>query len=401
MNGLFFSWGFVTSLNDVLIPRLKSVYSLDYTKAMLVQCCFFTAYFVFSLPCSKFVTTFGYKASMVGGLLTMSLGAFLFIPATSISSFALFLIALSIISAGMTSLQVSANGFVAGLGSDSTASGRLNLAQAFNSVGTTVAPYIGSVLIFRHTVVSSNSSQIQSPASLRLPYVGIGVALLVMASLLNFLRLPAIGDGLQTKLTVDFQEYRFQNIFKLPHVLLGAIAIFVYVGAEVAVGSFLVNYLGLPDIGSMTVESAGKVLALYWGGAMVGRFAGAVILRKPRARPVLACAAICAFLLVLTSMASVGNIAVISVVLIGLFNSVMFPSIFALGVAQTGTMRATAAGVLIMGIAGGAVIPVCEGLLADKVGLHRALIVPAICYVYVAYYGLRGSRVKKPWEQMA
>lgn len=399
MNGLFFSWGFITSLNDVLIPQLKAVYHLDYTRAMLVQCCFFTAYLLFSLPSSRLVANFGYKASMVGGLLTMSLGALLFIPATYASSFALFLIALSVISAGMTSLQVSANGFVTGLGSDSTSSSRLNLAQAFNSVGTTIAPYIGSILIFRHALAAA--SHRQSAASLRMPYAGIGIILAVMAVLLQFIKLPAIGSGLQTAPLLDFREDRFRNIFKLPHVLLGALAIFLYVGAEVAIGSFLVNYLTLPNIGSMTLETAGKALALYWGGTMVGRFAGAIILRKPRARAVLASAAACAFLLVLLSMGSSGRIAAISIILVGLFNSVMFPSIFALGVAKTGSMRATAAGVLIMGIVGGAVIPVVEGLVADRIGIHHALIVPALCYVYIAYYGLRGSQPRRLTEQAA
>jgi FHS family L-fucose permease-like MFS transporter len=391
MNGLFFSWGFVTALNDVLIPQLKAVYSLDYTRAMLVQFCFFAAYLVFSLPCSKLLANFGYKASMSGGLLTMALGAFLFIPATLISSFAIFLIALSVISAGMTSLQVSANGFVAGLGSDSTSSSRLNLAQAFNSVGTTIAPYIGSILVFRHI----SASHKVSPESLRLPYVGIGITLTVMALFLQFVKFPSIGTGLQTTPLIDFTEHRLRNIFKLPHVLLGALAIFLYVGAEVAIGSFLVNYLVLPDTGALTVETAGKALALYWGGAMVGRFAGAVILRKDRARIVLASAAACAFLLVLISMCSSGGMAAISIILVGLFNSIMFPTIFGLGVAKTGSMRPTAAGVLIMGIAGGAVIPIVEGLVADKIGVHYALIVPALCYVFVAYYGLRGSQVRR------
>ena len=400
MNGLFFSWGFVTSLNDVLIPQLKAVYGLNYTQAMLVQCCFFTAYLVFSLPCSRLVAKFGYKTAMVAGLLTMALGAFLFIPATYISSFAFFLLALSVISAGMTSLQVSANGFVAGLGSDSTSSSRLNLAQAFNSLGTTIAPYLGSIVIFRHALSLAGSAHKASAASLRMPYVGIGIALAAMAILLQFIKLPSIGTGLQTAPLVDFTEHRFQNIFKLPHVLLGAFAIFLYVGAEVAIGSFLVNYLTQPEIGRMTLEMAGKALALYWGGAMVGRFAGAVILRKDRARKVLASAAACAFLLVVLSIASSGSIAAISIILVGLFNSVMFPSIFGLGIAKTGSMRATAAGVLIMGIVGGAVIPVCEGLVADRIGIHHALIVPALCYVYIAYYGLRGSQVRAVAEQV-
>ena len=394
MNCLFFSWGFVTSLNDVLIPKLKAVYSLDYTRAMLVQCCFFTAYLIFSLPCSRLVAKFGYKTSMVGGLVTMALGAILFIPATYISSFVLFLVALSVISAGMTSLQVSANGFVAGLGSDSTSSGRLNLAQAFNSVGTTIAPYIGSILIFRGALTLASASNKPSAESLRLPYVSIGITLAVMAILLQFIKLPFIGTGLQTVPLVDFAEDRLRNLLQLPHVLLGAVAIFLYVGAEVAIGSFLVNYMALPEIKSMTVETAGKALALYWGGAMMGRFAGAIILRKDCARMLLASAAAFAFTLVFVSMCSVGNIAAISIILVGLFNSVMFPSIFGLGIAKTGAMRATAAGVLIMGIVGGAIVPVCEGLVADKIGVHHALIVPALCYIYIVYYGLLGSRVR-------
>ena len=394
MNGLFFSWGFVTALNDILIPQLKAVYSLDYTQAMFVQCVFFTAYLIFSLPCSRLIARFGYKMAMSMGLLTMASGAFLFIPATYISSFGFFLLALSVISAGMTSLQVSANGFVAGLGPESTSSSRLNLAQAFNSLGTTIAPYLGSIVIFRHALSLAESPHRTSAASLRMPYVGIGVALVAIVILLQFIKLPSIGIGLQTIPVVDFTEHRIRNIFKLPHVLLGALAIFLYVGAEVAIGSFLVNYLTQPEIGHMTLEMAGKALALYWGGAMMGRFAGAVILRKDRARKVLAFAAACAFLLVILSMGSFGNIAAISIILVGLFNSVMFPSIFGLGVAKTGSMRATAAGVLIMGIFGGAVIPVCEGLVADRIGVHHALIVPALCYVYIAYYGLRGSQVR-------
>jgi FHS family L-fucose permease-like MFS transporter len=395
---LFFMWGFLTSLNDILAPHLKSIFELSYAQAMLVQFAFFSAYFLFSVPWAKVVNGIGYKPSMVAGLLTMTLGSFLFIPAASMVSYPLFLTALVILAAGITGLQVAANPYVVVLGKPQTASSRLDLTQAFNSLGTTIGPKIGGLLILsaaplaieqlRHlTPQALQSYRLQEAASVKMPYMVIGIALLLLALLIGASKLPKI----------EAASYRpgekvIDSIWKHPNLWLAAIGLFMYVGAEVSIGSFLVNYFGLPEIASLSAKTASGYVSFYWGGAMIGRFLGAGLLRRIRAGYMLAICAICAGTLVTISMLVSGHAAMWAILSVGLFNSIMFPTIFSLGEAELGRLTGNASGLLNMAIVGGAVIPVTVGAVADHYGLHHAFVIPVICYLYILYYGLRGSR---------
>jgi FHS family L-fucose permease-like MFS transporter len=395
---LFFMWGFLTSLNDVLIPHLKSIFALNYAEAMLVQVAFFTAYAVFGLPSGKLVERIGYQRTMVVGLLIMGMGAIMFIPAADKTSFRFFLCALTVLAAGITTLQVAANPYVSILGPERTASSRLNLAQAFNSLGTTIAPLFGGWLILgkevkRNADVRTMSGQelhayrLQQAAVVKLPYLWMTCALLALAIAISLRRFP--------RLDVT-REYRTQgalqdSIFRHRNVVLGIGAIFLYVGAEVSIGSFLINYFGQSAIGSLRSETSAKLVAFYWGGAMLGRFVGSALLQKIGTKTLLSVCAIIAALLVVTSILSAGPIAIISILAVGLFNSIMFPSIFALGIADTGPLTGKASGLLVAGIVGGAIVPLVEGTLADRIGIHHAFVVPVICYLYIAYYGHKGS----------
>jgi FHS family L-fucose permease-like MFS transporter len=394
---LFFFWGFVTVLNDVLIPHFKSIFSLSYKNVSLVQAFFFSAYFIFSIPSAKLVDAIGYKKTMVTGLFTMGLGALLFVPAASAASYPLFLGALMVLAAGITALQVAANPYVAVLGPPETASSRLNLTQAFNSLGTTIGPYIGGLLILNTAVKSHDESQlsaaarqayrVQEASSVKLPYLVIGLALIIFGLVIATFKLPDIpgaarhsGSGVKA------------SLWKYRQLVFGTIGIFVYVGAEVSIGSFLINYFGQPEIGSLPEFAAAKYVTYYWGGAMVGRFIGSAILQKVKTGTVLAFAAMAASLLVCISMLSTGHIAMWSIIAVGLFNSIMFPSIFTLGIAELGPLTGDGSGMLVMAIVGGAVLPYLEGALADRIGIHHAFIIPAICYLYILYYALWGSR---------
>lgn len=400
---LFFMWGFVTCLNDILIPHLKSIFELNYAEVMMVQFAFFSGYFIFAWPAGKIVEWIGYKKTMVTGLLTMTVGALLFLPAAGVPAFGLFLAALIIVAAGMTALQVSANAYVTVLGSPNTASSRLNLAQGFNSLGTTVAPFFGSVLILSSVAKSNADVQRMSAAALqtyrldqastiKLPYILIAATLLALAVVISLFRLPAIATVEDTTSLEDANTRQAVSIWRYRHLVLGVLGIFVYVGAEVAIGSFLVNYFTQPYISAMTEKQAAFYVSFYWGGAMVGRFIGSVILQKMRAGTLLGMVAIVACLLVTTSMLTFGGVAMWTIILVGLFNSVMFPSIFTLGISGLGPLTGRGSGLLVAAIVGGAVIPVLEGSLADHIGIHHAFILPAVCYLYIAFYGFRGSR---------
>jgi FHS family L-fucose permease-like MFS transporter len=396
---LFFVWGFLTSLNDILVPHLKSIFSLNYAEVMLVQFAFFSAYFIFSIPSGKLIDRIGYKKAMVIGLFTMGLGALLFVPAASVPSFPLFLAALTILAAGITALQVAANPYVTVLGPARTASSRLNLTQAFNSLGTTVAPYLGSLFILsaapkatdelrRMSTQALHAYRLQEASSVILPYLGLSLTLILLGAFIATTRLPAIPEAVRSNSSRDAGE----SVWKHRHLVLGAVAIFVYVGAEVAIGSFLVNYFGQPTIGDIPANRAARLVSFYWGGAMVGRFIGSGVLQKVRTGTVLATAAIAACLLVLTSVVTTGYAAMWSILLVGLCNSIMFPSIFALGVAELGPLTGDGSGVLIMAIVGGAIIPEVQGALADHIGIQHAFILPALCYLYILYYALKGSQ---------
>jgi MFS transporter, FHS family, L-fucose permease len=395
---LFFMWGFLTSLNDILIPHLKSIFELSYAKAMLVQFAFFSAYFLFSVPWSKVVNTIGYKTTMVVGLLTMAIGAFLFVPAASAVSYPLFLTALLVLAAGITGLQVSANPYVDLLGKPETASSRLDLTQAFNSLGSTVAPKLGGLLILSSAplaidVLRKMPSQalhvyrVQQTASVKMPYTVIGITLLLLAVLIGVSSLPKIetAGGRPGDKASD-------SIWKHPNLVYGAIGIFAYVGAEVSIGSFLVNYFGLPEVAGLPAKTAAGFVSFYWGGAMIGRFLGAGLLQRFRPGYLLALAAVFAGLLVTASMILSGHIAMWSILSVGLFNSIMFPTIFSLGEAELGSLSGSGSGILNMAIAGGAILPVIQGVIADYVGLHHAFVLPVICYVYILFYALSGSK---------
>jgi FHS family L-fucose permease-like MFS transporter len=395
---LFFMWGFLTCLNDILVPHLKSIFDLTYAQVMLIQFAFFGAYFLFSLPSAKIIDWIGYQRSMVVGLLTMGLGAFLFVPAASVPSFPLFLGALIVLAAGITCLQVAANPYVTVLGKPETASSRLNLTQAFNSLGTFLAPFFGGLLILSAAPKTMTEIRAMAPdilqayrlheaATVKTPYVGLGIALVVLAAAIGSFRLPKI-EHAQHKVGEKVND----SIWRHPNLIFGAIAIFVYVGGEVAIGSFLVNYFGQPEIGGLTEKVAASFVAFYWGGAMVGRFLGSALLQKMSTRGLLGICAVCAASLVATSMLATGHFAMYSIILVGFFNSIMFPSIFTLGVAELGPLTGDGSGVMIMAIVGGAIIPVAQGAIADRIGIHHAFFLPVICYLYILFFALSGSR---------
>jgi MFS transporter, FHS family, L-fucose permease len=397
VTSLFFIWGFLTSLNDILVPHLKSIFELNYAQVMLVQFAFFGAYFIFSIPSAKIIDWIGYQRSMVAGLLTMGVGAFLFVPAASAPSFPLFLAALIVLAAGITCLQVAANPYVTVLGKSETASSRLNLTQAFNSLGTFLAPFFGGLLILSAAPKTAQeiralapdalqAYRLQEAATVKHPYVGLGLALVLLAIAIGSSRLPKI-EHAQHKVGEKVND----SIWRHPNLIFGAIAIFVYVGGEVSIGSFLVNYFTQPEIGRLTERVAASFLAFYWGGAMVGRFIGSGLLQKVSTRKLLGVCAVCAAGLVAISMLTTGHVAMWSIILVGFFNSIMFPSIFTLGVAELGPLTGDGSGLLIMAIVGGAIIPVAQGLIADRIGIHHAFFLPVICYLYILFFALSGS----------
>jgi MFS transporter, FHS family, L-fucose permease len=398
VTSLFFMWGFLTCLNDILVPHLKSIFDLTYSQAMLIQFAFFSAYFLFSIPWSRFVNRIGYHWTMVVGLLTMACGAFLFLPAASAASYGLFLTALLVLATGITGLQVAANPYVDLLGRPETASSRLDLTQAFNSLGTAIAPKIGGILILSAAPLASiqlahlaphalQAYRVQQAASVRLPYAVIGAALVLLAILIGTSKLPQIEAS-----TTRIGEKVDDSIWKHPSLLFGAVGIFAYVGAEVSIGSFLVNYFGLPEIASLPAKTAAGYVSFYWGGAMIGRFAGAFLLRRFKPTSLLVLCAGVAAVLVTASMILGGHTAMWSILAVGFFNSIMFPTIFTLGVAELGPLTGSGSGLLNMAIVGGAVLPLIQGVIADHIGLQHAFFVPVACYLYILFYALRGSR---------
>ena len=398
VTSLFFMWGFLTCLNDILVPHLKSIFDLNYSQAMLIQFAFFSAYFLFSIPWSRFVNRIGYHWTMVVGLITMACGAFLFLPAASAASYGLFLTALLILAAGITGLQVAANPYVDLLGKPETASSRLDLTQAFNSLGTAIAPKIGGILILSAAPLASaqlehlapqalQAYRVQQAASVRIPYAVIGATLVLLAIVIGMSRLPQIESA-----TTQIGEETDDSIWKHPSLLFGAVGIFAYVGAEVSIGSFLVNYFGLPEIASLSAKTAAGYVSFYWGGAMIGRFVGALLLRRFRPTSLLVLCTSIAVALVATSMTLGGHAAMWSILAVGFFNSIMFPTIFTLGVAELGPLTGSGSGILNMAIVGGAILPLIQGVIADHIGLQHAFFVPIACYLYILFYGLSGSK---------
>jgi FHS family L-fucose permease-like MFS transporter len=399
---IFFMWGFLTCLNDILIPHLKSIFQLNYAQAILVQFTFFGAYFLMALPAGRLVAALGYKKGIVAGLAIAGVGALGFWPAASLHLYPAFLGALFVLATGITVLQVAANPYVALLGPEKTSSSRLTLAQALNSLGTTLAPLFGGLLILSNVVKSPTELVALEPAqrllydtqqaqAVQFPYIGLAVVLFLLAIFVWLFRLPALTEATDRG---DHDRHGFVEVLRHPHVLFGVLGIFFYVGAEVSIGSFMVNYLSMPDIGHISEQQAAHYVSWYWGGAMVGRFVGSALMAKFSPRKLLALFAAINALLVLTTMLGSGAVAMYSIIAIGLFNSIMFPTIFALGIERLGPMTSKASSLLIMAIVGGAIIPYVQGVFADHIGLQHAFFLPLLCYLYIVFYGLSGSRIR-------
>jgi FHS family L-fucose permease-like MFS transporter len=401
LTSLFFMWGFLTCLNDIIIPHLKAVFELNYAQAMLIQFAFFAAYFIVSLPSGKLVERIGYKNGIVVGLGTAALGCALFAPAAGMRSYTVFLGALFILAAGITLLQVAANPYVAILGRPETASSRLTLTQAFNSLGTFIAPAFGSIVILSVAIKTPTelkamaadkveAYRLAEAASVQKPYLGLAAVLVAIAVVIALTKLPTIEAPAAKN---DAADAKADSAWKHRHLVLGAVAIFVYVGGEVAIGSFLINYISQPSIGAMSVADAGWYLMFYWGGAMVGRFIGSLVMRYVKPGRVLMFHALAVMLLVLVAMTTTGHVSMWAILAVGLFNSIMFPTIFTLAIEGLGKHTGQGSGILCMAIVGGALVPVLQGVLADRIGIQHAFVVPLVCYGFIAYYGLRGHAV--------
>ncbi len=400
LTSLFFIWGFITSLNDILIPHLKAVFTLNYTQAMLIQFCFFTAYFAVSMPSGYLVERIGFKGGIIIGLSIAGLGCLLFYPAAGRHSYPLFLIAFFVLASGITLLQVAANPYVTILGKPETASSRLTMTQAFNSLGTTIAPYFGALFILSAAVKTADeikllnagdlsAYQTAQAAVVQHPYLLLAAVLFLIAGLFAAIKLPEVEPAESEALKITDDAFR-ESAWGYRHLVLGAVGIFVYVGAEVSIGSFLVNYLAQPVISGLVEREAAKYVSLYWGGAMVGRFAGAIVMRNIQPGKVLAFNALAASVLVIASMVGAGPLAMWSILAVGLCNSIMFPTLFSLAVNGLGKHTGQGSGILCAAIVGGAIIPVVQGLFADRIGIQQAFFIPVLCYLYIAYYGWKG-----------
>ena len=387
---LFFAFGGITSLNDVVIPKLKELFTLSYSEATLVQSAFFAAYFIFSIPAAALVQRIGYMRSAVVGLLVIAAGCLMFIPASSQGLYGLFLVALFVLGSGITTVQVVANPLISLLGPASTTSSRLTFAQAFNSLGTTLFPYVGSILILGSlskidaaSLVGDALAQFRTAEThvVVTTYLGLAIALVVLAVLV-FSRRKALTEGPADTTPI----LRAFDLLARPRFGFGTLCIFLYVGGEVTIGSMMVSYLMDSGTLSLAAAEAGKHVPFYWGGAMVGRFFGAYLLRVIAPWRVLAGAAAAAVSLLLISANSSGLVAGWSLIAIGFFNSIMFPTIFSLASEGLGKRAAEGSGVICMAIVGGAVVPKLWGIAADAWGLRLALGVPAVCYVGIVLF---------------
>jgi FHS family L-fucose permease-like MFS transporter len=402
---LFFLFGFITCLNDILIPHLKEVFSLTYTESMLVQFTFFGAYFLISWPASKMISQYGYKISFITGLALTAVGCLFFIFAAKISIYAFFLIGLFVLASGIVVLQVAANPYLTLLGDPQKASSRLIFAQGLNSLGTTIAPLIGSIFILSVAVKTADdiskfsanelhAYQLLQASAVQLPYLGlalfIGVIAFVLARI-SFPSFPISSPEHSLKLYPESLQKDFR-FFDYPQLVFGTLAIFAYVGAEVAIGSIMVNFIAHSSIGNISLEKAGYYLPLYWGGAMVGRFVGSYLTTKFKPARVLLIHAVMASVLVLCTILGTGSFALYSIVAVGLFNSIMFPVIFVLSTQNLGAYVEKASGILCMAIVGGAIIPLIQGVVADFVNLNLSYLVPLVCYIYIAVFAFRFTR---------
>ena len=392
---VFFMWGFITALNDILVPHLKAVFELSYARSMLIQFVFFGAYFLMALPAAKLLEQTSYKKTIAFGLATTAAGALIFVPAATAPSYDLFLAGLFVLASGITTLQVAANPYVTLLGPPLTASSRLNLVQAFNSLGTTVAPAFGGALILAHSVsgetmngaaVFSLNQRVADALAVRTPYIGIAAVLLLLAFIIFVWRLPALPTRREPR------ELGQDSVWRHSRLMIGLGAIFFYVGAEVSVSSFLINYISSARVGAMSHAAASSYVSVFWGGAMLGRFVGAGVMRRVPAAFVLAAVALGAMALLATTMLTAGQIALWAIVLVGTMNSIMFPTIFSLAIEGLGKLTAQGSALLIMAIVGGALVPLTQGALADHFGLRVAFVLPVGCYSYILYFAVQCRR---------
>ena len=418
---LFFLWGFITVLVDSLVPRLKDVFEMSYAKTVLVQFAFFTAFFVVSVPAGTLLSKIGYRKGIVLGLIIMALGCLLFYPAAEYRNFTIFLSGYFTLAGGITVLQVAANPYVALLGSEEDASSRLNLSQAFNSLGTTIAPIVGALFLLSDSVKTSEEINLLTDlekinyysaeaATVQTPFLLIAAFIGILALIFAFIKLP--------KVMQESPKAGYLSLLKNKLMLMGALGIFVYVGAEVAIGSFLVNYFSDMNLAVIVMENEmmmniantiasvfnktfsnsdpksllGIFIIFYWGGAMIGRFIGAYLTKIMDAGKVLSIFASLAILMILISINTQGLISMWSILAVGLFNSIMFPTIFTLTLEGLGDLKAQASGLLCMAIVGGAIIPFAFGSLIDGFGFKKAFILTVICYGYIMYYGKLKSR---------
>ena len=386
LTSLFFMWGFITAMNDVLIPHLKAVFALSYTQAMLIQFCFFGAYFLVSVPAGWLVKRIGFQRGISVGLLVACIGCLLFVPAATSHTYWIFLTALFVLASGITILQVAANPIVTLLGKPETAPSRLTLTQAFNSLGTTLAPIIGGILIF--SVIDESD---MTANSVILPYIILASVLFLLATVFLKISLPDTSPA-EIANTPDTLNTTKGSPLQHRHLTLGAVCIFIYVGAEVSIGSFIVNFLGEQHIAGLAEATAATYLSYYWGGAMIGRFIGAAVMQKIPAGKLLAFNSVCAMGLIALAISSSGAFAMWAILMVGLFNSIMFPTIFSLALAGLGSLTSRGSGVLCLAIVGGAIVPVLQGVLADSIGLQLSFVLPLVCYLYIAFYGLQGSK---------
>ncbi len=397
---LFFMWGLLTSLNDVLIPHLKAIYTLTYVQAMLVQFCFFGAYLIVSVPAGMLIRRLGYQRGAVTGLVVAAIGCALFYPAAQ-SGYGLFLFAFFVLAGGITILQVAANPYVTVLGDPRTASSRLTLTQAFNSLGTTMAPALGGMLILSAGMLTASelaalpeaeqlAYRAKEAASVQGPYLALAGALLLLAVLFALARLPKIAEA-----SDEAAQGKFSDLFRHKHLVLGTIGIFVYVGGEVSIGSFLINFMEDPNIAGMNASAAAHYVSLYWGGAMVGRFIGFAVMRTISPGKALAFNATASIALIAIATFGGGKVAMYAILAVGMCNSIMFPTIFSMALHGLGKQTGQASGLLCMAIVGGALVPFAQGALADSIGVQLSFLAPAACYAFILYFGLKYANLHK------
>lgn len=393
---LFFMWGFITVINNTLLPHLRSVFELNYTQTTLIESVWFIAYFVASIPSAKLIERVGYKRSIVIGLLAMAVGALIMVPAAKIPSYEVVLIALFVIASGITLLQVAANPYVAVVGPPETSSSRLNFVQAFNSLGTTLAPLFGGYLILGRSkggtaeagVTLTAAERYADAQSVILPYILVAIVLVVLAVVIARFPLPAMGQATQR---ASREARKGLSLWSHRNLVFGVPAIFIYLIAEIGVSNLFINFISQPDIGDLTHQQASNYLFLLWGGMMVGRFLGSLLMQKLDAALVLAAFAIGAFAVMLVATFAQGPTAMWALISVGFFHSIMFPTIFTLGIKGLGPLTEEGSGLLIMAIAGGALV-VVQGWLADRYGLQLSFLLTAACELYVLFYALWGAK---------